>query len=235
MQEESSVMFCPREMVGRVIGRSGETIRAIQLYTDATISINQRYDPSLVIIHGGAANVVLASQMVDDIIQGRFKGFALLRQAAARGSDSLRDLVTYVPLKGFLPKKRDMLVANNIIHQQPSSLSELGSTQLSAAANIHPSTQLNLSKLQLNSPQAGLLDLKSHTSELLAIQYMQKQLEYKRQLLLGKVVCGGDDLSCVGGSFTLSSCSSGSLLEANNTTSHLLPKYLIESLNEQYL
>eukprot|EP01024_Parvocaulis_polyphysoides_P030235 TRINITY_DN2746_c1_g1_i1.p2 TRINITY_DN2746_c1_g1~~TRINITY_DN2746_c1_g1_i1.p2 ORF type:complete len:254 (-),score=22.67 TRINITY_DN2746_c1_g1_i1:2423-3184(-) len=240
--DESIVMLCPRQMVGRVIGRSGETIRAIQLYTNATISINQRYDPSLVIIHGGNASVALASQMVDDIIKGRFKGFALLRQAAARGSDNLRELVTYVPTKGFLPKKRD-------VQQHPCEIPSTNNVNLPGLPNMQHLMQnelyaatAQLSPQQLSPTKVNTSEIKAYTTELLAIQYMQKQLEQKRQTLLGKVISGDDH------SFTSSQSSLPALpsLDVANTLSatapptsatatnaaHLLPRYLLESLNE---
>mmetsp|Transcript_22193 Transcript_22193/g.37954 ORF Transcript_22193/g.37954 Transcript_22193/m.37954 type:complete len:454 (-) Transcript_22193:1711-3072(-) len=71
---------CPRAMVGRVIGKNGETIKALQTYTGALIQIDQSTEPTRVTISGTPSSLTLAVSMVQDICQGTFKGFALLRQ-----------------------------------------------------------------------------------------------------------------------------------------------------------
>lgn len=81
MKSSTSVLECPRSMVGRVIGKSGETVKALQTYTGATIQIDQTQDPTRVSITGAPYSLSLAVSMVTDIVRGSFKGFALLRQA----------------------------------------------------------------------------------------------------------------------------------------------------------
>jgi len=66
-------------MVGRVIGKNGETIKALQTYTGALIQIDQTVDPTKVTISGIPHSLSLAVSMVTDIMKGTFKGFALLR------------------------------------------------------------------------------------------------------------------------------------------------------------
>lgn len=73
-------MPCMRSSVGRVIGKSGDTIKALQQYTKTSIQIDQSTDPTLVTISGSVKSVRIAVAMISDIIDGRFKGFAMLRQ-----------------------------------------------------------------------------------------------------------------------------------------------------------
>ncbi|KAI8110993.1 hypothetical protein M9434_004567 [Picochlorum sp. BPE23] len=79
---QTAVLDCPKAMVGRVIGKGGETIKALQQYTGAMIQIDQSTDPTRVTIAGSRQSLQLAISMVSDIIKGRFKGFAMLRQIA---------------------------------------------------------------------------------------------------------------------------------------------------------
>jgi hypothetical protein len=72
-------------MVGRVIGKSGETIKALQTYTGALIQIDQTVEPTKVTISGTPHSLSLAVSMVTDIVKGTFKGFALLRQITNPG------------------------------------------------------------------------------------------------------------------------------------------------------
>jgi rRNA processing protein Krr1/Pno1 len=87
-------MSCPRALVGRLIGKSGTTVKGVQLFTGVVIEIDQTLDPSQIIILGSSAeSVQLAESIVQDIVNGKFKGFALLRQlvtnqAAAHSSSS---------------------------------------------------------------------------------------------------------------------------------------------------
>ena len=71
---------CPKSMIGRVIGKNGETIKALQSYTGALIQIDQTIEPMQVTISGINIDLSLAVSMVNDIVKGTFKGFALLRQ-----------------------------------------------------------------------------------------------------------------------------------------------------------
>jgi outer membrane biosynthesis protein TonB len=81
---KSLTLTCPRSMVGRVIGKSGETVNALQRYTGTSIQIDQSTDPTKMTIYGNDEELHMAVSMVSDIIQGRFKGFAMLRQMATR-------------------------------------------------------------------------------------------------------------------------------------------------------
>jgi hypothetical protein len=72
-------------MVGRVIGKNGETIKALQTYTGALIQIDQTVEPTKVTISGTPHSLSLAVSMVTDIVKGTFKGFALLRQVTNAG------------------------------------------------------------------------------------------------------------------------------------------------------
>lgn len=76
---------CPKSMVGRVIGKNGETIKALQVYTGSLIQVNQAEEPCQITISGTPQSLNLAVSMVNDIVKGTFKGFALLRQMATAG------------------------------------------------------------------------------------------------------------------------------------------------------
>ncbi|KAG2489284.1 hypothetical protein HYH03_012304 [Edaphochlamys debaryana] len=84
-RRQTAVVSCPKSMVGRVIGRNGETIKALQTYTGALIQIDQTCDPTKIAISGNPQSLNLALSMVHDIVRGTFKGFALLRQASGLG------------------------------------------------------------------------------------------------------------------------------------------------------
>lgn len=92
-------------MVGRVIGKGGETIKALQQYTGAMIQIDQSVDPTKVTIAGTPSSLQLAVSMVTDIVRGSFKGFALLRQVSSRaGATQLsQPQPVYVEGYGFVP------------------------------------------------------------------------------------------------------------------------------------
>ncbi|GMH43569.1 hypothetical protein BSKO_11491 [Bryopsis sp. KO-2023] len=61
---------CPKAMVGRVIGKGGETIKTLQKQTGATVQIEQTGDPCKVTISGLPQAVERAAAMVQDIISG---------------------------------------------------------------------------------------------------------------------------------------------------------------------
>jgi KH domain len=63
-------MDCPRSMVGRVIGKGGETIKALQKQFQANIQIDQNPDPMKISIAGQPGNVEAAAQAVLEIING---------------------------------------------------------------------------------------------------------------------------------------------------------------------
>ena len=69
--ETSTMVECPPSMVGKVIGRGGETIRALQSASDAKISVNQDFPPDVareITITGSAQSVDRAAQMVREVI-----------------------------------------------------------------------------------------------------------------------------------------------------------------------
>ena len=101
----ASVLLVPRARVGRVIGRAGETIRALQTYTGASIQIAQESDPCRVVLAGPPPAVALAECLVRDIVAGCFKGFALLRQQAGAGAEARHPDTrpAYLPGYGLVP------------------------------------------------------------------------------------------------------------------------------------
>lgn len=109
-QGQTTVVNCPRAMVGRVIGKGGETIKALQQYTGASIQIDQSFEPTAVTISGQPSAVNLAQAMVQDIVNGSFKGFAMLRQmvlhaaqAGEGGLEAAGPLPVYIEGYGFVP------------------------------------------------------------------------------------------------------------------------------------
>lgn len=111
MQRQQAIVDCPRSMVGRVIGKGGETIKALQQYTGAMIQIDQSVEPTKVTVAGSSQSLQLAVSMIRDIVAGNFKGFALLRQLTsgtgfqtAQGFDQLSQAhPVYVEGYGFVP------------------------------------------------------------------------------------------------------------------------------------
>ena len=70
-EETSQMIECPASMVGKVIGRGGETIRALQSAADAKISVNQDFPPDHareITISGSAEAVERAVMMVQEVI-----------------------------------------------------------------------------------------------------------------------------------------------------------------------
>ncbi|EFJ40519.1 hypothetical protein VOLCADRAFT_99702 [Volvox carteri f. nagariensis] len=105
-RRQTAVVACPKSMIGRVIGRNGETIKALQTYTGALIQIDQTCDPTKIAISGTPQSLSLALSMVNDIVRGTFKGFALLRQAtghSSRGPSQLATKPVYAPGYGLIP------------------------------------------------------------------------------------------------------------------------------------
>ena len=130
--------------VCRVIGKNGETIKALQQFTGAQIQIDQRSDPTRVSIAGAPKAMQMATSMVQvrisifrdcrikfgtqsfralrlceatktlylvqDIVAGTFKGFAMLRSYATQATKSPGALEllgqpapVYVEGYGFIP------------------------------------------------------------------------------------------------------------------------------------
>jgi hypothetical protein len=108
IHKQTAVVECPKSMVGRVIGKGGETIKALQQYTGAMIQIDQSTDPTRVTIAGSPQSLQLAVSMVHDIVRGTFKGFAMLRQIAiATSAQAMGQYAqpqpVYVQGYGFVP------------------------------------------------------------------------------------------------------------------------------------
>lgn len=71
--ESSQIIECPPSVVGRIIGRGGETIRALQSASEAHITVNQDFPPDQprqVIIQGKPEAIERASLMVNELIHG---------------------------------------------------------------------------------------------------------------------------------------------------------------------
>jgi len=61
---------CPKEAVGKIIGRGGETIRGIQMATGARLQIDQTRQPCQVVMAGNDACVEACVNVVKEIIEG---------------------------------------------------------------------------------------------------------------------------------------------------------------------
>lgn len=105
MTKQVATVNCPKAMVGRVIGKNGETIKALQNYSGAQIQIDQTTDPMKVTITGTQQSLNLAISMVTDIVNGNFKGFAMLRQHASDQGvlDAISCQPVYAPGYGLIP------------------------------------------------------------------------------------------------------------------------------------
>lgn len=110
-RRSTSELACPKAMVGRVIGKNGETIKALQTYTGALIQIDQSTEPTRVTVSGNVQSLSLAVSMITDICKGTFKGFALLRQLTQQqrgisslgGPTAVQPRPVYAPGYGLIP------------------------------------------------------------------------------------------------------------------------------------
>lgn len=64
------LMECPKNMVGRVIGKGGETIKLLQKTFTVNIQINQQVEPMKISIQGAPGAVQTALNAIQDIIAG---------------------------------------------------------------------------------------------------------------------------------------------------------------------
>ncbi|KAL4430897.1 hypothetical protein ABPG75_006153 [Micractinium tetrahymenae] len=129
LPKQTAVVECPKSMVGRVIGKGGETIKSLQQYTGAMIQIDQSTDPTRVTIAGSPQSLQLAVSMVNDIVRGTFKGFAMLRQIALSTSQPGmpgfgQPQPVYVQGYGFVPPSQvynpdDPLAAAQMLRSSP--------------------------------------------------------------------------------------------------------------------
>ncbi|EFN59102.1 hypothetical protein CHLNCDRAFT_137888 [Chlorella variabilis] len=131
LPKQTAVVECPKSMVGRVIGKGGETIKSLQQYTGAMIQIDQSTDPTRVTIAGSPQSLQLAVSMVNDIVRGTFKGFAMLRQIALSTTQPGmpgfgQPQPVYVQGYGFVPPSQvynpdDPLAAAGMLRSSPPS------------------------------------------------------------------------------------------------------------------
>ena len=71
--DHSRTVDCPQGIVGRIIGRGGETIRALQQASQAHIVVDQNFpdgQPRKVIVSGRADAVDRAEKMIRELITG---------------------------------------------------------------------------------------------------------------------------------------------------------------------
>mmetsp|Transcript_27117 Transcript_27117/g.37424 ORF Transcript_27117/g.37424 Transcript_27117/m.37424 type:complete len:503 (+) Transcript_27117:130-1638(+) len=61
---------CPKEMVGRIIGRGGETIKGLQQHSGARIQIDQASTPCKISMSGPQHTLNEATRMIQDILNG---------------------------------------------------------------------------------------------------------------------------------------------------------------------
>ena len=72
-EENQKVVDCPPNVVGRIIGRGGETIRALQSASEAHITVNQDFPPDVprqIIIQGPSDAIDRAVLMINELIHG---------------------------------------------------------------------------------------------------------------------------------------------------------------------
>lgn len=112
--KQTVTLSCPRARIGRVIGKKGETIKALQAYTGSLIQIDQSVEPTRISIAGGPQSLQLAVCMIGDIIHGNFKGFAMLRQLTSSEAQLEPGAPpVYVEGYGFVPPSQAELLRSN--------------------------------------------------------------------------------------------------------------------------
>lgn len=107
-----------------MIGKNGETVKALQVFTGASIQIDQVSEPARIIMSGTPQALQLAASMVMDIINGTFRGFSLLRQLAQSdsrqpGQPPLASQMVYAPGYGLIPAT-EVIYRNNPRGSQPA-------------------------------------------------------------------------------------------------------------------
>lgn len=135
MKKQMQTVSCPKSMVGRVIGKNGETIRALQNYSGALIQIDQSTDPMKVTISGTQESVRLAISMVTDIVNGTFKGFAMLRQVTneqAKGDATVCQPV-YAPGYGLIPPSQHGIAPSACVDASSIRMPQPTAANLAAA------------------------------------------------------------------------------------------------------
>lgn len=184
---QTAVLDCPKAMVGRVIGKGGETIKALQQYTGAMIQIDQSTDPTRVTIAGSRQSLQLAISMVSDIIKGRFKGFAMLRQIAISSDGMGLGHPVYVQGYGFMPPSQAMSATQSSGSVSPDVLPQR-TGGMSAPLHRAPSP-LNPGIVGLQDPQqagmgnayAGMPDLSSLGQFMNPPQYGTSAVQQQQQ------------------------------------------------------
>ena len=67
-------MNCPKSMVGRVIGKQGDTIKQLQRNTGANIQIDQSSDPCVITLTGQMSSINNAMRDINTIINDNGMG-----------------------------------------------------------------------------------------------------------------------------------------------------------------
>ncbi len=68
---QSRVLACPKNIVGRIIGKGGETIKTLQKQFSVSIQIDQNTVPCKVTIAGQQSAIQAAERAITDIIEDR--------------------------------------------------------------------------------------------------------------------------------------------------------------------
>lgn len=207
-------------MVGRVIGKNGETVKALQTYTGATIQIDQTTDPTRVSITGAPYSLSLAVSMVTDIVRGSFKGFALLRQATrppnGRGAGYpafTEPRPVYAPGYGLIPASQ--LYDDRVAPPMPTPYG-LRPTDALLQQQVYPIMATGLpgqnvllqqegglgqqGQASLVNAQLGQLSLSAGDLGLSANGMQQHGMQYQEPYMLGPMTNGGQ----VGEEFAMS-------------------------------
>ena len=131
----AATLTCPRDLVGRSIGKAGFTVKGIQCLSGTVIELDQTLDPATIVIAGRPEWIQLARSVIQDILAGTFKGFALLRQLAQSSGEAttsalsqagpLDDQYVYSPGFGLFPKRQlfaaPVATTAGLLQQLPSS------------------------------------------------------------------------------------------------------------------
>ena len=73
MDITTNLVDCPPGLVGRVIGKGGETIKGLQAQSGAHITVDQNFPegvPRKISISGPAGCVDIATKLVEDLLKG---------------------------------------------------------------------------------------------------------------------------------------------------------------------
>merc|ERR1712110_681232 len=68
MEENAKVLKVPKSVVGKIIGKGGQTVQRIGRESGAQVKVSTDEDPCVIRINGSRKNVQEARRMIDEVV-----------------------------------------------------------------------------------------------------------------------------------------------------------------------